>query len=468
MRGMVFDGNAGIIASERVLYHPVAGQNGIVEQDPSDWADALFRIVGALRAGCEIDAAVLTSQRSSVIPVDAAGRPLRKAIMWQDTRTRALCGELEREKERIAEITGAGPNTVYAGPKMSWIRRNEPEIFGKTRKMLVIPEYLIHLMTGEYRTDTTYAGRSLLMNLKTASWDPRMLELLGLREELLCEICEPGSIVGRISPFFAEQTGLKEGIPLITGGGDQQCASLGQGIFRAGDLSVNVGTGAFLSEITDAFFGSVTEGITCNPSAVPGRYVLEGRVEKAGSLLDWFLKQVCGGRENAVPDQLLSGIPEGPGKTWCLTGMQQDTENDAGIIFGGITTNTDTGDLLKALLEGIGYEMYGCFRKLDAAFPVKNIYLSGGMSGSDRFSQMTADILGRDVVRFQASEATAVGAWMNAVVTLGRCGSYEEAWRLAGMQGGSTVFHARPELHLAYRNRERELQGISTIALNRE
>lgn len=182
--------------------------------------------------GEKIDAISITSQRSSVIPVDENIRPLSNAIMWQDKRTNYICESMENLNDKVFSLCGSRVNPVFSGSKMMWIREERPEIYAKTYKFMVIPDYLIYLMTGRICTDYTYGSRSLLMNIRTHEWDDELLEIFHVEKEKLCELVEPGSVCGHITKAFAEITGCQEGIPVITAGGDQQCGAIGQGVVK--------------------------------------------------------------------------------------------------------------------------------------------------------------------------------------------------------------------------------------------
>lgn len=127
--------------------------------------------------GEKIDAISITSQRSSVIPVDENIRPLSNAIMWQDKRTNHICESMENLNDKVFSLCGSRVNPVFSGSKMMWIREERPEIYAKTYKFMVIPDYLIYLMTGRICTDYTYGSRSLLMNIRTHEWDDELLEI---------------------------------------------------------------------------------------------------------------------------------------------------------------------------------------------------------------------------------------------------------------------------------------------------
>ena len=177
IRGVLYDEKGTEIFCHQIPYqvHFIDGTHA--EQDTSDWSDTIVEIGRAAAAYCEkenlkIDGLALTSQRSSVISVDKDGHALMPAIMWQDKRNKEIVDEFRGMEKAIYKLTGARINTVFSGTKMTWVRRNAPEIYEKTHKFCTIADFITHEITGEYRTDHTYGSRSLLMNVRTREWDP--------------------------------------------------------------------------------------------------------------------------------------------------------------------------------------------------------------------------------------------------------------------------------------------------------
>ena len=179
MRGIVFDHKGKCLVQKQKLYQATYLENSWVEQNPEDWTDALCEIIRENvlemnKFGEKIEAISITSQRSSVIPVDKDIRPLTNAIMWQDKRTNHICEMLESLNNEVFALSGSRVNPVFSASKMTWIREERPDIYEKTYKFLVIPDYLIYIMTGNLCTDHTYGSRSLLMNIHTHQWDDRL------------------------------------------------------------------------------------------------------------------------------------------------------------------------------------------------------------------------------------------------------------------------------------------------------
>lgn len=273
MRGILFTDQGKVLTEKQNLYCSTYMENSWVEQDASDWENALYSVTksvfdDARKNDWKIDGIAITSLRSSVIPVDEDYHPLCNAIMWQDKRTNEICERLNDQNGKIFSLSGSRVNPVFSASKMTWIREERPEVYKKTYKFMVVPDYLIHLMTGECCTDYTYGSRSSLMNIHTHQWDDELLRIFKVEKEKLCRLIEPGSVCGTTNWKFSEMTGCPEGIPVITAGGDQQCGAIGQGVVKKGVLSVTAGTGGYLITATDEVPENLDQDVICNYSSI--------------------------------------------------------------------------------------------------------------------------------------------------------------------------------------------------------
>lgn len=449
MRGILFDDEGKQIAAHQVRYHVTTIDHERVEQDPQSWVRALREICRALARRAPIGALSLTSQRSSVIPVDDHGTALRPALMWQDTRNTGLVAELAPQTDFVQERCGARPNTVYSGLKMAWLKRNEPASYQRAARLCTIADYLTKHMTDRFVTDTTYASRSLLMNLSTGSWDPELLELLGVDESKLCPIVVPGSISGVVSAAFAAETGLRRGIPLVSAGGDQQCGALGQGVVGAGRIAATFGTGAFLLEQADCLPRVMPRELICGAHALPGAYTLESSLLTCGALYDW-----C--RTTLFPEGLevmngeVATSPVGSGGVYVLPFFQgrgtPDWNSSAHGAFAGMSLSTSRGDMARAVLEGIALEAANHVVLLEKqGGTAAAICVGGGITNQPLFPQMLADATGRQVLRERATvESTARGAWMSAAVTLGLVDDFDEAFGVAARDSVYDPYEPNP------------------------
>jgi len=314
MRAVLYDAAGRSLHVAQRASAPVYGAGGRVEQDAHAWRDGLIALLEACAAeartrSIEPACVAVTAQRSSVLPVDAAGAPLHPALMWQDTRGAALVQELAGSNAAVYGRTGLRISTVFSAIKMAWLRRHVPAVWRATHKLLGVQDWVLWLLTGRFVTDHSLASRTNLLDLDRREWAPDMLALFEVPRSMLCDLVPPGSIVGGLTPAVARRTGLDAGLPVVSAGGDQQCAALGLGLLSASHAVANAGTGGYLIGHAERPLHDPQMRVSCNVSAVPGAYIVEAALLAAGSVHEWFRKLVPGADARALEDEAAAVSP---------------------------------------------------------------------------------------------------------------------------------------------------------------
>ena len=469
MRGAVYDLEGNKIAVCQVLNHPVFGCNGYVSEDPSDWFDNTLKIINAVigKVGKNaIEAIAITSARTSITPVNCDGKPLSDTIMWQDTRNRSICMELSNHNGECFDHTGAKVNTVFSGSKMSWVHENCPELYSKVYKFLNIPEYIVFLMTGDFCSDYTYASRTGLMDIRKKIWDPDMLRLYQVEEDKLCRLIEPGQIAGTVNARFAALSGLKEGIPVIHAGGDQQCAAIGQNVVREGYVSIVLGTGGFLTAACDRVPENLNYDVICNCSSIAGKYMIESSVLACSAAFDWFASELYGMGKNIDYNVTESELEKEKEVTSCMVlpyfegRGTPDWNASAKAAFLDVTLATRRSEMFKSMMESIFMELDNHLHVFRNYTKVDNIMISGGLTASKALNQLQADVYGQRVQLNMEKEATSLGAYLVALTGLGYYASVEEAGEKIGAFCNKEDYVPNMEKHIQYAEKEKEMNRI--------
>lgn len=470
IRGVLYDAKGQELFVHQIGYQVRFFDEIYAEQSASDWANTIVEISRETVRFCQekgltVDGLSLTSQRSSIIPVDAEGNALRPAIMWQDKRNGGIVAEMQDKVELVHSLTGARINTVFSGTKMTWFRRNQPELYAKTYKICTIADFIVHEITGQYRTDHTYGARSLLMNIRTRQWDDRLLELFEVEREKLCELVEPGSVIGHVTPEFGEKTGLTVGIPLVSGGGDQQCGALGQGVLASGKVELTTGTGAFMLGCCDRVPENLHSNVICGAHSVPGKYVLESSMLACAAMYNWAKRELFVDSDPQKPFERINAAvessPAGANGCIALPYFQgrgtPDWNSNARGAFVNLSLGTTRQDLVRAVLEAIALEAKNNMDVLEGyAGSFDEIYIGGGLTHFDTFNQIQADVYQKTLLKETASaEQTAYGAWLGAAVALGWLPDYESAF--AARQRAYLRYTPRAENREIYRLRQRQM-----------
>jgi sugar (pentulose or hexulose) kinase len=443
MRAILYDAEGRALHVDRRANVPAYLSDGRVEQDARTWQTHLPSILrgcgaAAGRAGLEPVCIAVTAQRSSVIPVDAAGAPLHPALMWQDTRSAELARALQDAEPLVYRKTGLRISPVFSAIKMAWLRGFRPEVWSATRKLVGVQDWVLYLLTGRWVTDHSLASRTNLLDLDALDWDPDLLRLFGVPREKLCDLVAPGSLVGGLSPEMAAETGLAPGLPVVSAGGDQQCAALGLGLFSAGHAVSNTGTGSYQIRHADAPVHDDRMRVSCNVSAVPGAFVVEAAMLTTGAVHPWFRELLApGGADVALApgalDEEAARVPPGADGLVLLPHFKgcgsPHWDPEARGAFVNLSLATTRGAMARAILEAIAAELgEGLAVVEELCGPVQDVHASGGLTRSALFNQVQSDVLERTVLRFRGNEATSQGAWIAASVATGLAASHAEAF----------------------------------------
>ena len=470
MRGILYGRSGEKLAAAQFPNHPQFLAQGVVSESCRDWEENTIAIIRSILSEPgidrgEIEAVAITSQRSSIIPVDRDGKPLMDTIMWQDVRNKEICKEFSVRNKEVFAKTGARVNTVFSGSKMTWVRRERPDIYRDVYKFVNIPEYINYLMCSVYCSDYTYASRSSLMNLRDRVWDEDMLALYEVSSEKLCTLKEPGSVVGLTTKDFEEKTGLPAGTKVIHAGGDQQCAAVGQGVTKTGNVEIVLGTGGFLMAACDEVPAGLTDDVICNASAIAGKYVIEANILACSAAYDWAAHQLYGMKE--VDYEFLENeLSSVEGVADCLTipyikgrGVP-DWNANASAAFTGITLSTTRAEIFKSFMEGLFLEFRNHLDTFAKYVPLGSVYVSGGLTKSKVIDQLLADVTGQNIITRDDKEATARGAYLVALVGLGYCPNVEEAIHAVPDQSETTQYFADPEKSAAYAEKQKRMNRL--------
>jgi glycerol kinase len=475
MRAILYDTDGRVIHLHQRENVPQFFNDGRVEQDSAVWQTGIGEALGScakVAAASEVEplCVSLTAQRSSVIPVDRDGLALHPAMMWQDRRCAALAQAMKEHDRLVYGKTGLKISPVFSAIKMTWLRRNRPDIWNKTYKMIGIQDWVLYLLTGRFVTDQTFGSRTNLLDLEKRCWDPDLLSLFEVEPGMLCELVAPGSIVGGLTATMAQATGLAAGLPVVSAGGDQQCAALGLGLFSGERAVSNTGTGSYLIGHSDRPALDAEMRLACNVSAIPGAYIVEAAVLTSGTIYRWFTESIFGGTEAsgdafAAVNAAAASAPPGANGLLLLPHFKgcgsPYWDPEAKGVFFNLTLSSTRGEMARAILEGIAVEMKESLELLETLCgSIASVSVSGGLTKSDLFNQIQSDIFDRPIVRFRNNEATSLGAWIAAAVALGIDGSHSGAFSRVSDLSSALSYRPNPALRATYQRQCRQSRAL--------
>jgi xylulokinase len=418
-------------------------QLGWAEQDPRDWWRAAQVAIGecltaAGATGPEVFAVGLSGQMHGLVLLDGAGEVVRPALLWCDQRTEEECREITERvgAKRLIELVANPALTGFTLPKIWWVRKHELELWSRVRSIMLPKDYVRFKLTGARATDVADASGTLLFDVVRRRWSAEMLEASDLRAEILPKVFESPEITARVTKDGAAASGLREGTPVVAGGGDQAAGAVGMGIVAPGNVSATIGTSGVVFAATSDPVVEPKGRIHTFCHAIPGRWHVMGVTQGAGLSLRWFRDQFAGG---ASYDTLMieaAAAPAGSdGLLWAPYLMGERTPhldpNARGALV-GLTAQHTRAHVIRAILEGVAFSLrdtFTIFRELGV--PVKSIRLGGGGARSYLWQQVQADIYGMPVDLVAAEEGAAYGAALLAGVGAGVWPSVDAACETA-------------------------------------
>jgi D-xylulose kinase len=429
VRTFIFDIAGTILASdyqEWESYYPIPSH---VEQDANSWWDSLKKTIEAAIKKSGIDKSQIvslsvTNQRETIVPVDKEGNALHNALVWQDRRTTDQVEFIKKKigADKIYKTTGLTIDPYFSATKILWFKDNKPEIYRNTYKFLLVSDYILFKLTGQFYTDQSNASRTMLFDINKLKYSDDIASDLEIDLDKMPEVLESGTDIGEIT---SDETLFEKKTLVITGAGDQQSAALGVGVTSPGTIKLTTGTGSFMLAYLEKANLDPKRRVLCSCHAIPGSWVQEASIFTTGAYLRWFRDEIaykeCVEAEEQNQDAYDIITREASnsklGANGLITiphlvgaGAPHWNPFARGIIF-GLALGQKKNDLARAILEGVAYEVkknIEVFQELNIN-PIE-LRLTGGGSRSDLWNQIISDVLGVTCVRNIIEEATSLGA----------------------------------------------------------
>ena len=439
-RCILFDHAGNISSVDQKEHQQIYPKPGWVEHDALEiWEHTQRVIRGALEKSgadvADIAAIGITNQReTSLVWERETGRPVYNAIVWQDTRTDAICSELAKDggQNRFQARTGLPLSTYFSGPKIKWILDAIPGVRARAEKGELIfgnmDTWVLWNMTGAHVTDVTNASRTLLMDLKTLDWDEEILHILDIPRSMLPEIHSSSEVYG------SAKGGLG-GLPVAGDLGDQQAALFGQTCYQAGEAKNTYGTGCFMllntGEKPVLSKNGLLTTLGYKIGEKPAVYALEGSIAITGALVQW-LRDNLGLIEKSADVEMLAGSVEDNGGIYFVPAFSglftPYWRPDARGAILGMTRYINKGHIARAVLEATAFqtrEVLDAMEK-DSGVKLTALKVDGGMVFNELLMQFQSDILNVPVIRPKVAETTALGAAYAAGLAVGFWKDYDE------------------------------------------
>ena len=417
----IFDQDGTIIAQGGSEYPVSYPAKGWAEQNPDDWWNGVCRAIREMIRESGIDPAEIAGigtdgQSWSAIALDKGGNVLCPTPIWTDTRSEIICRETAKRlgEEKLFGLSGNPAQPGYTWPKILWQSNS----------------YIAYRMTGEITQDLSQGYGLACFDMRKGCWDEEACEELGIPRKFLPEIVNCHQVIGRLTKEAAEQTGLKEGTPVVAGGLDAACGTLGAGVVSAGQTQEQGGQAGGMSICIDRY--AADPRLILGFHVAPGRWLLQGGTTGGGGALKWLRETMCPELSFAEMSELAEQAPAGSGGVIFLPYMAGERSpiwnpKACGVFF-GLNFGVTRGEMIRACMEGVAYALRHNLETAEAAgAKADTLRAMGGSANSRIWTQIKADVTGCGIEVPASDTATTLGAAILAGVGTGVYGSFEEA-----------------------------------------
>ncbi len=491
IKSVLVSAKDGYLDSRRAGCPLLYPEKNSVEQSPKDMAEGIYSTIRELleahpEAIQHIAGLTFTSQMGNTLPVDREGVPLMNFFSWMDGRAVGFTtdelykGLIKIEGQpllmilKFLKISGGAPgkNGKDILCKMAWLKRYQPDLYGKTHKFLDVKDYAVFLATGRFVTSYDIAYITWLLNTRDKdqsdwSWSPALHKMMGLDLEKMPELKASTAVAGSVTSEFSLKTGLPKDIPVITGSGDLLTSAIGSGAITMGNLHINIGTAGWVATHCPVAAVDIKHYVGTIASGMPGKFLLLSKQETLGGALDWvknmlfpkeLVKETSNDEIYAMLNDSVNQSPPGANSVlftpWLLG--ERSPVNDANLRgqFFNLGMDTKRCDLFRSVFEGVafnirwGMEYVETISKKKTGAVGEEIRFIGGASKSDTWCQVFADVLQRPVVQMGNPQmACAMGVSAIAFVGLGIWQDFKE---IEEVLEEVRVFHPNPDNKAVY------------------
>ncbi len=418
-----------LLASIYRSYDAAYPQPGWADQDPEAWVTAVVETVAEARAAAgdrRISAIGFGSQLDGLVPLDAAGRPLRPALIWMDKRASRECEELAASIDAawLRQASGCNLDAGHVGAKVLWLQRNEPDVFAATRSFALPGSYVAMRVSGELAVDPSNASSTMLLDVGARAWSSEACAAFGIDVERLPPVREASAVLGHPLDWFREATGIDESSQVVLGCGDEMAATLGAGVIDAGTVCDVLGTAEPVCAVTERPVYDESGVVEAHPHADPEKWLLENPGWLSGGAYRWFRDELGQKASYEALNALIEESPAGAdGLIWLpFLGGATSPEWNAGAraVWFGMTSAHGRSHLLRALHEGNAFALQDVLLAMrSAGASPQRIVCVGGGARSRMLRSIRADVTGLPVSRCEDVETTARGAAILAAVGAG-------------------------------------------------
>ena len=384
---------------------PVRPQPGWSEQNPADWWTATLGAIDKLKqshgaALAAVKGIGLSGHMHGATLLGENDDVLRPCILWNDGRSAAECAEMEAALPTLRRLAGNIAMPGFTAPKIAWVRKHEPDIYARIRKVLLPKAYVRLLLTGEHVEDMSDAAGTLWLDVAKRDWSDALLGVTGLTRDHMPRLVEGSAVSAQLKPDLMARWGMSGTVVVAGGAGDNAAAACGIGAVRPGEGFVSLGTSGVLFVSNEKFSPNTEGAVHAFCHAIPDTWHQMGVILSATDSLNW-LSRISGKKQAELSAEAEAQF-KGPGEEIFLPYLsgERTPHNNAGArgSFTGLSQSTDTAQLAQAVMEGVSFAMRDCQRVLaDAGTSINRLLAVGGGSKSALWLKMLATNLDMEI-----------------------------------------------------------------------
>ncbi|MBU8915232.1 xylulokinase [Bacillus sp. FJAT-29953] len=420
------------VTKDYPIYHPEPGWS---EQNPDDWWNATVEGLKELFTFMSPDAVKgigISGQMHGLVVLNKNGDVITPAILWNDQRTHEECSFLNEKigKDFLSTHTGNIALTGFTAPKILWLKKNKPNMMEEARYFLLPKDYIGYKLTGNMFTDVSDASGTLYFNVKNRTWSHEMLDIIGIREEMLPKVYESFEIAGTVNEFASAQIGVPVGVKVVAGAGDNAAGAVGSGILQEGTSLISLGTSGVVFSPKDSYSVDRHNSLHtfCDAS---GKWHVMGVMLSAAASLKWWVEDVNKSDYDTLLLEAEKAVAGSNGLYFLpyLSG-ERTPHNDpyAKGTFVGLSSSHSRGEMTRAILEGVAFALHDSvhiLKKLNIPFTQAKVI--GGGTQSPLWMQILADVFQVPLVTSSNTGGPALGAAILASVGNGAYSSLQDA-----------------------------------------
>ncbi len=406
--------------------YEVSRKSGEHEIDAEIIFESVCDVIQNVSKKCELSAIGVTTFGETFVMLDENDNVLLPSMLYTDPRGEEECKKLcdALGESRLIEISGVKPHQMYSLPKVMWIKNNRPDVYEKTKRILLMEDYIVYKLSGCASIDYSLAARTLGFDIRKKCWSDEIFNAAGIDKNLFSKPVAAFNVAGDLKECIKNNLGINSDVKIVNGAHDQVAAAVGAGVFEVGQAVDGTGTVECVTPVFDKIPENkrlYDEGYSVVPYVFDGTYVCYALSFTGGAVIKWFRDNFA---ENKSYKELDSFVKEGPSGIMVMphfagaANPYMDNGSKAAIL--GLTLEHTDVDLYKALMEGVTYEIMTNIEHLETfGITPEKLFATGGGASSDVWLQIKADILNRPVTALTAKEVGACGTCMMVGVAMG-------------------------------------------------